>query len=83
MHPIFRQCKPVSCCSRVVKMLVQQRVPRLGSHAAFPFPSNSFIISKGRFLNPTGRLTGGSIRFQVVSIVLNNDHHLELDGTAG
>ena len=37
----------------------------------------------GTASKPNPRLTGGSVRFHPVSIVLNNDNRPEPDGTAG
>ena len=36
----------------------------------------------GAASKPNRRLTGGSVRFRPVAIVLNNDNRLEPDGTA-
>ena len=41
------------------------------------------LVALGVASKPNRRLTGGSVRFRLVSIVLNNDNRPEPDGTAG
>ena len=53
----------------------------------YKFISGHSVFQRGNRLGtaskPNRRLTGGSIRFRPVSIVLNDDNRPEPDGTAG